>query len=114
MFVVSRMMFPVGAIWHDDLIFHSGILEELTFAMLEHADHAIRKSLDGNRLVNRVFAQKKCLAQVVTNDGNVGAMKIFCLGEITPDIGSRVEDLFVLDKRSRVIQAGDLLVLVTR
>src|SRR6266481_3415261 len=82
--------------------------------MLENADHAIGKSLDGNRFVNRIFAQEKCLAQVVADDGNVGAMKIFRLGEKTSDIGPRVKNVFVLDKRSRVVQAGDFLVLVTR
>jgi len=56
MFVVRWMMFPVGAIRHDDLIFHAWILEELAFAMFKYANHAIGKSLDGNRLVDRVFA----------------------------------------------------------
>src|SRR6202521_3280662 len=82
--------------------------------MFEHADDAIWKSLDGNRLIDRVFAQKKCLAQVVADYGNVGAMKILRLGEKASDIGARVKDLFVLDKHSRVIQAGNFLVLVTR
>jgi len=60
MFVVRWMMFPVGAIRHDDLIFHAWILEELAFAMFKYANHAIwNNPSTENRLVDRGLRLEK-------------------------------------------------------
>ncbi len=83
MLVVGGMMFPVGVIRHEHLFFRGRILEELAFAMLEHADDAIGKSLDVNNFVQRIAVREKGFAQVVADDGDVRAVQILRFGENT-------------------------------
>ncbi len=61
--------------------------------MLEYSDDAVGKSFDVNNFVQRVAVRKKCFAQVVADDGNVGAVQILGFGEKAADVRPRVEDV---------------------